>query len=137
MENFLINLGDEAKTRKLINGEFPNENNPAHESNLEYVFQMNIDFIFYMLFNSLAALPKFKDSSLEILGVFFVRQHPKEDENTNDGNTHAEPSPQHHVIQDLIESVVNLSSSVLSEKYYQIPQGSNKFMTNLYSVSLN
>lgn len=90
-----------------------------------------------MLFNSLAGLPKFKDSSLEILGVFFVSQHPKEDENKNDGNTHAEPSPEYHVIQDVIESVVNLSSSALSEKYYQVSQGSNKFMTDLYSVSLN
>lgn len=136
MGNFLINLGDEAKTRKLINGEFPNENNPAHKSNLEYVFSMNVGFIFYMLFNSSAAFPIVKDSTLEILGVFFVRQHPKEDENKNDGNTHAEPSPQHHVIQDVIESVVNLSSSVLSEKYNQVSQGSNKFMTDLYSVSL-
>lgn len=74
---------------------------------------------------------------MEIHGVFFVHQHRKENENKNAGNTHAEPSPQHHVIQDLIESVVNLSSSVLSEKYHQIPQGSNKFMTDLYSVSLN
>lgn len=46
--DFLINLGDEAKTRKLISGEDQSGNNPAHKSNLEYEFSMNIGYAFYM-----------------------------------------------------------------------------------------